>query len=445
MTSVFSMILKMNITASYVIIILLFARFLLKKAPKVISYALWSIVAFRLMVPFAIKTRFSLLPKNISGFSLSGDKEALWLNSTEKLSVGNYIPISPKVSEETMVNNSISLIWNIETLSYIWIVGVILFVIYYALSIYKIKKRLSNAVKVGEGVYETENISSPLVFGLLYPKIYLSKNLKKNEKDYILLHEKTHIRRKDPLVKTIGYILLCFHWLNPLVWIAFSKMSSDMELSCDERVLKEKGLSIRKSYALSLLSLSSESPFSTTGTLAFGNVSIKTRIQRVLNYKKARFWVLLVAIIAALGLTVTLTTNPNEQALIKNVNILFDQVEQEDTDESVSEVSYDFEKLHAYGKNFTGIINTNSYQIIPQKNSFDFVLTRDIKVLTAEIRFSPSENDLLHFVVDLSEKKVIDKTIVESKDRLSKIKDHELIDMAESISRMTIPLTNWDG
>ena len=183
-----------------------------------------------------------------------------------------------------------------------------------------LKKQLKNSDLIEENIFEVKNLKTPFVLGVIKPKIYLPPGINAEEKKYILLHEQTHIQRKDHVIKILAFFILSIHWFNPLVWIAFILMSTDMELSCDERVLKEMNEDIKKPYANSLLSLAAERHILNGSPLAFSEGNVKGRIKNVLNYKKPRFWVVVIAIILVVGVTIGCSTNPINTAKPSNPN-----------------------------------------------------------------------------------------------------------------------------
>lgn len=327
MIDVFLTVLNMSLTASFVILTIILLRLLLKRAPKVISYLLWSIALFRLLCPLALNLPVSVIPSGLN----NGDFVSSWTddyigetkiihdNTKEyQLAVasgrtsidadngGSYVITSGDgISEPKTVGNSV-----IPLLCVIWLIGITGMLIYSVTSIHIIRKRLKNALYLEKNIYETYNIRTPFVLGILGPHIFIPAGLTPDEKGYIVQHEKTHIRRHDHIIKPLAFFVLSIHWFNPLVWLAFILMGSDMELSCDERVIKEIGGNIKKAYCLSLLSLATEKHILNGSPLAFGEGNVKGRIQNVLNYKKPAFWVVVIAVIVAVAVGVGLMTNP---------------------------------------------------------------------------------------------------------------------------------------
>jgi len=310
MSELFLTVLAMSLTASYVILIVILARQFLKKAPKVISYALWSVVAFRLVFPFSFESVFSLLPRKANAFPITKD---IVLQPSPQIDNGLEAVdafVSRPLPAPAVGASGNPLQVYVELGAYVWILGLAVLLIYSLISVWRLKRRLQSAQAIGPNIYQAEKLQTPFVLGFLRPKIYLPVGLNAAERGYILLHEQTHIRRKDHIVKIFAFLVLAIHWFNPLVWIAFRLMSTDMELSCDEKVLKSVNADIKKSYANSLLSFAAGRYSLNGGPLAFGEGNVKRRIINVLNYKKPKFWVILLAIAFVLIIGLGLAANP---------------------------------------------------------------------------------------------------------------------------------------
>lgn len=318
MSELFLSVLNMSLTASYVILCVILVRLLLKKAPKVISYALWGVVAFRLIIPFSFESMFSLMPRNTNAVPIPHDiiyQQSPQINSGIEV-VDSFV--SESLSAPTIGASVNPLQIYTEIGAYIWILGIMVLLIYSVMSVLLLKRQLKSAQLIEQNIFEAKNLKTPFVLGLIRPKIYLPVGLKVEERNYILLHEQTHIHRKDHMIKIVAFLILSIHWFNPLVWIAFILMSADMELSCDERVLKEMNEDIKKPYANSLLSLATGRHILNGSPLAFGEGNVKRRIKNVLNYKKPTFWVIAVALVAAIVVGVGLFTNPITAKPVEN-------------------------------------------------------------------------------------------------------------------------------
>lgn len=311
MSAVFLQVLNMSLTASYVILFVLAARLLLKKAPKIFSYALWGIVLFRLICPFSFESLFSLLlinpepiPSNITYAELPQINTGIDLFDSA---------VNPILSAQTAAQGaSINpmQIW-ISIGQWAWFAGITVLLIYSIISLLCLRSKLIGAVKWQDNIYLADHIESPFVMGLLRPKIYLPSTLSEQEHEYIILHEQTHIKRLDHIVKIVAFLVLTVHWFNPLVWMAFFLCVKDMEMSCDESVMKGMDTDIRREYSASLLSLATGRKIVAGIPLAFGEGDTKSRIKNVMNYKKPTFWIVIVALVAVLAVCIGLAVNPH--------------------------------------------------------------------------------------------------------------------------------------
>ena len=314
MSELFLTVLDMSLTASYAILIVLLARQLLKKAPKVISYALWSVVAFRLTVPFSFESVFSLMPRKTNAFPIPAD---IVYQPSPQISSGTEA-VDAFVRQTSLVpavgasGNPLQIY--VEIGAYVWLFGLLMLLAYSLISVFHLKRQLQSAQAIGQNIFQAEKLQTPFVLGFIKPKIYLPVGLNSEERSYILLHEQIHIQRKDHIIKVLAFLILCVHWFNPLVWLGFRLMSTDMELSCDEKVLKLVNADIKKSYANSLLSLAAGRHILNGSPLAFGEGNVKRRIINVLNYKKPKFWVIILAIVFVLIIGLGLAANPKSVA-----------------------------------------------------------------------------------------------------------------------------------
>jgi len=319
----FITVVNMSITASYVAIGVIFVRLLLKKAPKIFSYILWAPVLFRLVCPFSFDSSFSFfnlinlnakqgsgvsefVPQNIGLLQTPAIQSGIGsIDSVVNASLPSAIPVASVNPME---------IW-MTVFSLIWIFCVIALLVYSIISYVKIKRKLQTATRVDGNVFETDAIGTAFVCGFIRPKIYVPANIEDANLSYILEHERTHIRRKDYLIKPIAFLALIFHWFNPLMWLCFAFMSRDIEMSCDESVLHKLGDSAKGGYSGSLLSLSvKRKGLLAANPLAFGESYVKIRIKNVLNFKKPAFWVIMIAVVAVCLAVVAFAANPSESA-----------------------------------------------------------------------------------------------------------------------------------
>jgi|GEM_PF-847164 len=301
MDKLFLAILNMGLTGAFVIAAICLVRLTLKKAPKIVSYCLWAVAGFRLVLPFSIESAFSLIPFKAQTIPPDIAMQTVPRIDSGVTIVDNIISGSlPAVALGASVNPL--QIWTAVG-TFAWLTGVAVMLIYGVASFFILKRKMKEAAHIESNIYEAENIKSPFVLGIFSPKIYLPIGLSAQERGYIVLHEQTHIRRYDHIVKFLAYFILCLHWFNPLVWAAFLLMGVDMEMSCDERVLKEMGGETKKDYSLSLLSLATERRIIGGSPLAFGEGGVKERIKNVLNFRKPSR----VIIVAAVALVAVLS------------------------------------------------------------------------------------------------------------------------------------------
>lgn len=313
MDKVFLQVLNMSITSCYVILFVIVARLFLKKAPKIFSYALWSVVLFRLICPFSFESVFSLIPINTQTVPTN-----IMYSQTPQIYSGiTVIDQAANNSLPTPVTGASvnpMQIW-IALGEAVWLFGLAVLLIYCVFTAIKLYLKLKPAKLLFDNVYEMNGIETPFVFGAIKPKIYLPISLSENERTYIIKHEQTHIKRFDHIIKPFAFLVLSIHWFNPLVWVAFFLMSEDMELSCDESVIKQLGSEIKKDYSASLLSLSTGRRIIGGCPLAFGENNTKGRIINILNYKKPTFWVVIVAVVAVVAICFGLLSNPQKEQL----------------------------------------------------------------------------------------------------------------------------------
>ena len=328
MTMVFVKILNMSLTAGYCIVAVIVLRFLLRKQAKILSYLLWSVVLFRLLVPFSFASSYSLLLMDtavVSQESLVDEEKTtgmVWHGkgyildeplTGEEMSTVEAVPFTPLTEAGTVEQASG---WERAVLAgaWVWLAGMAILLGYSLWSALRFRRFLTDAVSVSDDCYEAEGISTPFVFGMIRPKIYLPTHLQPEERQYVLAHERIHIGRKDYLVKLISWCAVCLHWFNPLVWIAFVLMERDMEMSCDEAVLRRMGEDVREAYSLALLQLSSGESAVGSSPIAFGEGNVRRRIQNILGWHKRRI-VTVVSLAVLLGILVFgLALNPAERA-----------------------------------------------------------------------------------------------------------------------------------
>lgn len=474
MADVFYKILQMSISASWLILAIVVLRIFLKKVPRKIICFLWALVAIRLVCPFAIESRFSLIPDtqgifadyenqlenagtdnvnaglpdisgavggaldnegaaggnadmasgklnneidnaagnitagntaggNITGGSVSdggiaagniADKNymsgnihnisngnAMAVDNPDRVNNGGLNDISGGNFEGNLDNADNNLSGaatyaaqkaaagnvgyrailagklggiSLGRFAFIWTAGCVILLLYAVCSYILLKRKTGAAFNNGENIYICDDIDTPFILGIFSPKIYIPSLLTEEERGYVIAHEKAHLKRLDCVWKPLGFILLAVYWFNPLSWVAYILLCRDIELACDERVIADKDIEYKKQYAMTLLNCSSPKKMVSACPLAFGEVSVKTRIKTVLNYKKPAFWLVLAAVAACVVVMVCFMTNPkssapdNESAAGENI------------DES-SSAEPDSEKSVAEGG--SEVINNNGWSV----------------------------------------------------------------------------------
>ena len=310
MTEFFLNIVNMSISASWLVFAVLLLRLLLKKAPKWINVLLWGIVAVRLICPFSFESVLSLIP------SSQTINPEIALNAPVIDSGVTIIDnvINPIIGEATISlqpEKDVNLFQFIMPyLAGVWLVGIAALLIYTLISFLRLKRKIGTAVLLRDNIYQSEAVVSPFVLGIIKPKIYLPFNMNGQDMEHVIAHERTHIRRKDHLWKPLGFLILTLHWFNPMVWLGYILLCRDIELACDEKVVKELNNEQRADYSEALLACSVNRRIIAACPLAFGEVGVKDRIKSVLNYKKPAFWIIVVAVIASITVAVCFLTNP---------------------------------------------------------------------------------------------------------------------------------------
>ena len=310
MSELFLKIVNMSISASWVVIAVLTLRFCLKKAPKWVNVLLWGIVAARMVFPFSIESVLSLIP------SAETISPTIMMEQTPSVQTGvpalNHV-INPVISGSFTPAPDASAnplqIW-IPILTGIWLFGVAALFLYSAASYWRLRREVCEAVILRGNIYQSENICSPFVLGIIKPKIYLPYHMDSREMDHVIAHEQTHIRRKDHWWKPLGFLLLTIHWFNPLMWLSYILLCRDIELACDEKVIRKMSNEQRADYTQALVACSVDRRLITACPLAFGEIGVKERVKSVMNYKKPAFWIVLASVIVCAVIAVCFLTNP---------------------------------------------------------------------------------------------------------------------------------------
>ena len=339
MNELFLKIINMSISASWLVLVVLILRFVLKKAPKWVNILLWGIVAIRLICPFSFESALSLIPsaetfpeKVISGPSFDVQTGITPVDNR----INDYLGDRYFEGVTVPANNGNTIM---TILTIVWTIGILLLVAYTVISYWRLHREIDTAVRYKDNIFQSENVSSPFVLGLIKPRIYLPFKLDGQDMEHVVAHEQAHIRRKDHWWKPLGFLLLTIHWFNPLMWLAYVLLCRDIELACDEKVIKGLSNEQRADYMQALVACSVNRRMIAACPLAFGEVGVKERVKSVMNYKKPAFWVIIIAVIVCVGVAVCFLTNPKQDRY--TLRIVVPAGSQEEfvyTDEEVSTV-----------------------------------------------------------------------------------------------------------
>lgn len=323
MTELFLKLLSMSLPAGCMIVAVALLRLALKRAPKWISCLLWALVAVRLVCPFSFESRLSLIPsadvpaalETVAGqFENWSGQNVQNVPGTEVPAVSAVPEVIPPAANAAGTNASAAVpaVGLAEIAAAVWLAGAAVMLLYALISWLRLRRRVSAAMSVGEGVWICDEAASPFILGLFRPRIYLPSALAPENTKHVLAHERAHLSRRDHWWKAVGYVLLAVYWFQPLCWLAYALLCRDIELACDEKVVKRPGVD-RKAYSNALLACAVKRSGITVCPLAFGEVSVRSRVKSVLNYRKPAFWIILAALLACAVLAVCFLTDPMKE------------------------------------------------------------------------------------------------------------------------------------
>ncbi len=384
MTSVFLYFFNLSVSAGWMLPAILLLRLCLKKAPRWITCVLWGLVALRLLLPFSIESPISLIPSAQtvvrtdevdgtvpvvdSGLSVVDKPLNEWLQvpvespnlESHPSPNGNAgsafeTPIIPD-AENTAVSHMPTMsraefILNIA--AYVWLVGIGLMLLYELFSVLRVRRRVLDAVRLYDNIWQSDRVSSPFIFGLFRPRIYIPYGLEELILEQVLAHECAHLRRRDHWIKPFAFTLLAVYWYNPLLWMGYVLLCRDIEVACDQRVVRDLSESSRRQYAAALLQCGVERRSITACPLAFGEVSIKQRIKSVFSYRKPLLWVVIASLVMCATAAVCLLTvpsNKDEVVVLRSTVVVPSQYHKyygTDTDGSITEGGDDWLWAHA--------------------------------------------------------------------------------------------------
>ncbi len=309
MAGIFLKILNMSISASWIVLVVLILRFVLKRAPKWINCMLWGIVGLRLIMPFSLESAFSLIPSTETISQPAGSPRPYFESGISMVDsqVNNHLKDSYFEGITRPTGNFL----NITTiLAIVWIIGIAALLIYTLISYLRLRNKMGTAVLLRDNIYQSESVVSPFVLGIIKPKIYVPFNLSENDMQNVIAHEMSHIKRKDHLWKPLGFLILTVYWFNPFMWISYIMLCRDIEAACDEKVVKDFSNEQKADYSEALLACSTNRRIIAACPIAFGEADVKSRVKSVLNYKKPAFWIIIASVITGIAVAVCFLTNP---------------------------------------------------------------------------------------------------------------------------------------
>ena len=327
MAAVFLKLLNLSISASWLVLAVLVLRLVSKRSPKWMNVLLWGIVALRLVLPFSIESALSLIPsaETVSPAAVQFDPAP---TITSGVSVIDNA-VNPALSEHFAAAPTASVnplyVWT-EIAGWVWLIGLGAMLLYALVSYLRLRRRVSVSLCVRENIYLCDAISSPFILGVVKPRIYLPSGLDEVQRQNVLSHERAHLARRDHWWKPLGFALLAVYWFNPALWLAYTLLCRDIELACDERVIRTMDESAVKTYSTVLLACSMPRKAAITCPLAFGEVGVKERVRNALHYKKPAFWVVAASVAVCVVVAVCFLTNPEHETMKWAKNLRVDDV-----------------------------------------------------------------------------------------------------------------------
>ena len=310
MNSVFLKLLNLSITAGWLILAVVVLRLIFKKAPKWISCVLWALVAIRLICPFSFESVLSLIPsaETIPANIEFAQQPAIDSGISIINKAVNPVIVGSFTSDAAESTNPLQII--ISILTTVWITGVFVLLAYALFSYIRLKKKVSASILLHDNIYTCDEVKSPFILGIFRPMIYVPSSMDNQELNYVITHETAHIKRRDHWWKPFGYLLLTLYWFNPLIWLAYILLCRDIELACDEKVVRNMNKDNKAAYSQAMLNCNFPRRMVVACPIAFGEVGVKERVESVLNYKKPAFWIIVVAVIVCIVVAVCFLTNP---------------------------------------------------------------------------------------------------------------------------------------
>ena len=317
MSGIFLKLLNLSISASWLVLVVLALRLVLKRAPKWVNVLLWGMVALRLMLPFSIESALSLIPsaETVSPEVVQFDPAPTITSGVELIDNAVNPSLSESFAAAPLASVNPLYVW-IYLAGWVWLIGLAAMLAYALVSYLRLRRRVRASIPLRENIYVCDEVPSPFILGIVHPRIYLPSALDETQRGSVLSHERAHLARRDHWWKPLGYALLAVYWFNPLLWLAYTLLCRDIELACDERVLRGMDAGQVKDYSSALLACSVPRRMLAACPLAFGEVGVGARVKNALRYKKPAFWVVAASVAVCVVVAVCFLTNP-ERATMK--------------------------------------------------------------------------------------------------------------------------------
>lgn len=330
MSDIFLKLLNMSFAASWLIVAVIIFRLIARRIPRWIICLLWGLVAIRLICPFSIESPFSLVPSNEVTPKMILSEPHYKLNITTEVELLDAYGFGNILMTE---------------LDVIWICGVFGLLFYVIIINLRLREHLKEAVLLQKKIYLCDYVLSPFIFGFFCPHIYLPSGINKSDMNYVIAHEMAHLQRKDHIWKMMAFLILTIYWFNPLNWVAFILFCRDIELACDEKVIKNLSMSEKKAYSESLLSCSFKKRIAIVYPLGFGEVGVKQRVKNILGYKKPTFWILLLSFLVLIGGGICfLTDSAQEYRVVLPTDISSTQIQIQEKEIELEQILMDYNK-----------------------------------------------------------------------------------------------------
>lgn len=328
MAELFLRLFNMSISATWIVLAVVILRLLLRKSPKWIRAALWGTVGLRLVLPFSFKSILSVIPSSNTIPTEITEVSAPYIESGFTAVNKAVNPVISTALAPNLTESVTPMEFIISAAATVWLVGIGIMLLYTVLSYWNIYLTVREGVREKDNIIRCDHVDTPFIMGIIKPKIYIPSNLEEQDFDYVIAHEKAHIKRRDHLWKPFAFALLTVYWYNPLFWVGYAMLCRDIEYACDEKVIKQYGDEYKAHYSMALLNCSIKQRAVTACPVAFGEVGIKPRIKNVLNYKKPTFWVMVISLILCVLLAVCFLTDPIDNGggaefITKKVNANF--------------------------------------------------------------------------------------------------------------------------